>query len=220
VALRVLFHRLSRRSYPHVPATAPVNTHHTLDPPPQTRVGFRSEDVDAALEALNETFDIDRDDLDRLLRQVELQALVRSHGILRCRDIMSRDVVRISLAETAAAARTLLLAHNIRTLPVVDEKNTLLGTVGLRELANTADQIAHLLSKAVTASPDDPAMELLPVLTDGHTHAVIIVDEQRCILGLITQTDLLAATARSLAGSSLAANDKEWRERRASAAVD
>jgi CBS domain-containing membrane protein len=220
VALGILFHRLSRRSYPHVPAPAPVNTHHTLDPPPQTRVGFRSEDVDAALEALDETFDIDRDDLDRLLRQVELQALVRSHGILRCRDIMSRDVVRISLEETTITARTLLLAHNIRTLPVVNEKNTLLGTVGLRELANTPDRIVHLLSQAATASPDDPALELLPVLTNGHTHAVIIVDEQRCILGLITQTDLLAATARSLAGNALPNDDKERRDQRATAAVD
>jgi hypothetical protein len=32
---------------------------------------------------------------------------------------------------------------------------------------------------------------------------VIIVDEQHCILGLITQADLLAATARTLAENSL-----------------
>lgn len=209
VALGILFHKFSRRSYPHVPAPAPANTHHTLDQPPQRRVGFRSEDVDAALEALDETFDIDRDDLDRLLRQVELQAMVRSHGVLRCRDIMSQDVVRISLDESAIAARTLLLAHNIRTLPVVDEENTLVGTVGLRELATAADRIARLLSSAATASPDDPALKLIPVLTGGHAHAVIIVDERHCILGLITQADLLAATARTLAENSLFEADSD-----------
>src|SRR5689334_6496327 len=51
VALGLLFHRLSRRhSYPHVPAPTPVNIHGTADLPPPLRVGFRHEDVDAALE--------------------------------------------------------------------------------------------------------------------------------------------------------------------------
>jgi len=39
-------------------------------------------------------------------------------------------------------------------------------------------------------------MSLLPLLTDGRSHAVVIVDGERRILGLITQTDLLAAAAR------------------------
>jgi CBS domain-containing membrane protein len=39
-------------------------------------------------------------------------------------------------------------------------------------------------------------MSLLPALTDGRSHAVVIVDGERRILGLITQTDLLAAAAR------------------------
>jgi CBS domain-containing membrane protein len=211
VALGILFHKLSRRSYPHVPAPAQVNAHQTLDPPPQTRVGFRSEDVDAALEALDETFDIDRGDLDRLLRQVELHAIVRSHGVLRCKDIMSCDVVKISLEETAATARALLLTHNIRTLPVLDEENTLVGIVGLRELADAAGQIEHFVSEAIVASSDDSALELLPVLTDGHTHAVIIVNKERHVLGLITQTDLLAATARSLAESSTQRDELDGR---------
>ncbi len=54
------------------------------------RVGVRPEDVDAALEALNETLDIDRGDIDRLLRQVELQALARTQGDLTCGEVMSR----------------------------------------------------------------------------------------------------------------------------------
>jgi CBS domain-containing membrane protein len=56
--------------------------------------------------------------------------------------------------------------------------------------------VKGVMSKAGTASPDRPAMSLLPVLTDGHSHAVVIVDGERRILGLITQTDLLAAAAR------------------------
>lgn len=44
--------------------------------------GVQSEDVDAAPAAWDETFDIDRDDLERLLREADLQAMVRSHRML------------------------------------------------------------------------------------------------------------------------------------------
>ncbi|MFK0692059.1 HPP family protein [Mesorhizobium sp. IMUNJ 23033] len=196
VALGYGFHRLSRRSYPHVPAPAPKSAHGTIDPPPQERVGFRPEDIDAALGALHETFDIDRNDLERLLRQVELQAMVRTHRTLLCEDIMSRDVVSVHEDDTADQARQQLLDHNIRTLPVVNAEARLVGAVGLRELTKATDTVKDVMSKAGTASPDTPAMSLLPVLTDGRSHAAVIVDGERHILGLITQTDLLAAAAR------------------------
>jgi CBS domain-containing membrane protein len=196
VALGYGFHKLSRRSYPHVPAPAPANVHGTVDPPAPLRVGFRAQDIDAALATLDETFDIDRRDLDRLLRQVELQALVREHSTLLCADIMSRDVISVTESTPADSARQLLLNHNIRTLPVVDAGGRLLGTVGLRELAHASGTVGAVLSPAATATAASAALGLLPVLTDGRSHAVIVVDEDGRILGLITQTDLLAAAAR------------------------
>ncbi|TIX69817.1 MAG: CBS domain-containing protein, partial [Mesorhizobium sp.] len=102
-----------------------------------------------------------------------------------------------SVPENAAAdeARKQLLDHNIRTLPVVDAEAKLVGAVGLRELTRATDTVKGVTSKAGTAPPDTPAMSLLPMLTDGRSHAVVIVDAERRILGLITQTDLLAAAA-------------------------
>jgi CBS domain-containing membrane protein len=195
VALGYAFHRLSRRSYPHRPAS-PANSHGTADRPAVQRVGFRPEDIDAALGALDETFDIDRSDLELLLRQVELQAMVRSHRTLLCEDIMSRDVVSVPEHASADQARQQLLDHNIRTLPVVDAEARLVGAVGLRELTKATETVKSVMSNAGTASPDTPAMSLLPMLTDGRSHAVVIIDSERRILGLITQTDLLAAAAR------------------------
>lgn len=201
VALGLLFHKLSRRNYPHVAAIAAVNTHQTADLPASLRVGFREEDLDAALAALDETFDIDRGDLSRVLQQVELQATIRAHGDIRCADIMSRDVISIDMHADPADARALLLKHNIRTLPVTDENGRLAGTIGLRELSRDAGQVGDILSKAATASENDPAFSLLPVLTDGHAHAVIVTDNQHRIAGLISQTDLLSAAARALPSS-------------------
>ncbi|MGH6861929.1 MAG: HPP family protein, partial [Phyllobacterium sp.] len=197
VALGIAFHKFSRRAYPHKAPAIPANVHGTQDPSPLLRAGFRSEDVDAALEALDETFDIERNDLDTLLRQVQFQAVIRRNRTLLCRDIMSRDVVSVEEHTDADTARALLLDHNIRTLPVVNDSNQLLGTVGLRELAHAGKSLKGSISAAATASLDEPATTLLPTLTDGKKHAVIIVDGTHHVLGLITQTDLLAALFNS-----------------------
>jgi CBS domain-containing membrane protein len=195
------FHKLTRHAYPHVPAMPPVNTHGTRDPPPQLRVGFRKEDVDAALEDLHEVFDIDRDDLDRLLQRVELKALARTGGAVASSAIMSRDVLRATPAMPAEEARAMLLEHGIRTLPVVDGDGRLVGIVGLREVAS-GGTVGEAMATPVAASPETPAMELVPRLTDGKAHAVVIVDDDGRILGLVTQTDLLATLAKlpALAG--------------------
>lgn len=200
VALGVLFHRLAGRRYPHRQAPAPVNVHETRDPPPALRVGFTSADIDAAVEKLNETLDISRADLDALLREVEQEALLRQHGTLSCGDVMSRDVVTVMENETPAEARRLLLLHNIRTLPVLDPTGRLIGQVGLRELAAAEDDVAGLpLAAAITAKAKDPVMALLPRLTDGLSHIVIITDDEDLVQGVVSQTDLLATVAQSLA---------------------
>jgi CBS domain-containing membrane protein len=114
-------------------------------------------------------------------------------------------VVTVRLDSSAERARELLIAHNIRTLPVVDEASRLAGTLGLRELTLHGDVgIAQEMSGAQPANPDEPVVALTPSLTDGRTHAVIVVDENRHVLGIITQTDLLATLTRLLSAKAFA----------------
>lgn len=195
--LGILFHRFSSHSYPHRSPVA-VNPHGTRDLPPGNRVGFNEADIDAALDDLGETFDIDREDLDRLLRRVEMHALSRFRGLPRCSDIMSRDIVRIDQHGEIETARALLLEHGIRTLPVVDRHNRLLGTVGLRELTRAGLRVGDVMAAAYTARPDAPSVDLIAPLTDGRRHAVVIVDEAEQLLGLVTQSDLLAMLLKPL----------------------
>lgn len=199
VVLGITFHRLAGRAYPHRPAPPVVNTHGTIDPPPQLRTGVRTEDVDAALRAMHETFDMSRDDVARLLREVELQAAIRASGELKCADIMSRDIIKVGLEDDVETVRSLLLTHKLRVLPVVDASGVLVGTVGLRELMLASGAIERWLSKGTTASATDPAVSLIPALTDGTSHAVVIIDADRRVQGLITQSDLLAAMLPTLA---------------------
>lgn len=193
----VLFHRFSSHSYPHRVPVA-INPHGTKDLPPSNRIGFNEADIDAALGDLGETFDIDRSDLDQLLRRVEMHALSRSRGLPRCGDIMSRDIIRIDRHGTIEAARALLLEHGVRALPVVDHDGRLLGIVGLRELTRPGLHVDDVMAPAHTAGPDAPAVELIGPLTDGRHHAVVIVDEAQHLLGLVTQSDLLAMLLKPL----------------------
>lgn len=69
-ATGVLFHRLTRHSYPH--RAAPASVRATLnDATPHP------DDLDAALADLGETFDIGRDDLDRLFESVRRHSASR-----------------------------------------------------------------------------------------------------------------------------------------------
>ncbi|GAA4127227.1 HPP family protein [Aminobacter aganoensis] len=199
VVLGTIFHRLAGRQYPHRQTIATVNTHKTSDPPAAIRVGFNETDIEAAISDLNETLDVSRADIDTLLRHVEQRALLRVHGELTCADIMSSDVVSVSEDASPMQAKALLLEHDIRTLPVIDSEKRLLGTVGLRELANGQTSELLPISEAVTAGPDEPAVGLLPRLTDGVAHAVIVVDRAYHVVGVISQTDLLATLGKSLA---------------------
>lgn len=210
VLLGMAFHRLTRRAYPHVALPVAVNEHKTRDRPASLRVGVQSADIDAALAKTGESYDIDRHDLDRLLREVETQVLTRMHSMIKAREIMSRDVVTIDRNALSDRARRLLLDHDIRTLPVLDEGGKLAGTVGLRELAAGLERIRDRISPAVTARPDMPITDLIPLLSNGRTHAVIITDRDGRIAGIVTQTDLLVAVSRALLAKDLA-DAESWK---------
>ena len=64
VLVGLLFHRMTRHSYPHRPV-------------PVADAGLHLADIDAALEDMHESFDISREDLDALLSRAELHAIRR-----------------------------------------------------------------------------------------------------------------------------------------------
>jgi CBS domain-containing membrane protein len=187
-----LFHQLSRRhTYPHVPPrTVAAGT------PPASRLGFRPADIDQAIEDLGEALDIDRGDIDLLLRRVEMHALSRQHGHLNCRDIMSRDVLSISWDSSPEFAERLLLSHNVPVLPVLDDDAKVIGCVGLPDLLRYGGHVTTRMSDAITARPETPAVELLAPLLAAKPQSVIVVDEHKHLKGLVTQRDLLAALAQ------------------------
>jgi CBS-domain-containing membrane protein len=60
-----------------------------------------------------------------------------------------------------------------------------------------ADEVrCHMTSHPVTAGPATPIRTLARMMIDVHVHRVIVVDQERKPIGVVSSTDLLAALAR------------------------
>lgn len=193
-----IYVNLTGRSYPHR-IQARTSPHATGDRPPAERVGFTDADLDAALAQYGELLDVSREDLDALFRQVELQAHRRLHSQIRCEDIMSRDVVAVDLDQSARSALAFLQQHDLRTAPVVDADRRVVGLVRRAELVAAGDRpVSRVLDPFVhKVRPGTPIQALLPLLSSGATHEAMVVDVDRVLVGVITQTDLLAVLYRA-----------------------
>lgn len=201
VGAAMAYAKVSRRSYPHrVPAPAPAaNTHGTRDAPPLERVGYTAADLDSALKHYGELLDVSPEDLDALFRQVELAAHRRIHSEIRCEDIMSRDVISVDASQSAESALAFLQQHDLRTAPVIDAQGRVVGMVRRAELlAGRRRPVEQVLDPFVhRVRPSTPVEALLPLLSSGQTHEAMVVDDQRVLIGVITQTDLLAVLYRA-----------------------
>ncbi|HWT97299.1 MAG TPA: HPP family protein [Terriglobales bacterium] len=124
LGVALLYNNLTRHRYPHhAPAPAPAalgNVHRTGDLAATNRVGFVPADLDDVLQNYGELIDVDREDLEQLFLQTEMHVYRRRFGDLRCRDIMSRDIVQVAPATSLAEAWQLLRRHRLSSLPVVD----------------------------------------------------------------------------------------------------
>ncbi|WP_342052738.1 MULTISPECIES: HPP family protein [unclassified Cupriavidus] len=205
VLMALAFNNAMRRRYPHRPPE-PAAGHRTRDVPPTQRVGFTRADLDAVLAARGEFLDISEDDLEAILVAAELRAFRRRFGDVRCADIMSRDVVTATPDMPAGEAAALLARHHIKALPVVDGQRRLAGIFTQSDFfaaqrtgsARTAGTVRTLMTHAVTvARPEQPMVDLARAFSDGGLHHVPVIDDDRRVVGMVTQSDLVAALLRS-----------------------
>ncbi|WP_029009648.1 HPP family protein [Azospirillum halopraeferens] len=224
LAVALAYNNATGRRYPHAAAPDRTADHGTADAAPGRRVGFTPADLDAVLHSYNEVIDVTRDDLDALFRQAEMRAYHRQFGEVTCADIMSRDVVSVSPDTPAERIRVLLREHRIKAVPVVDADRRVLGTVTRFDVLEDALWSPHrsrvgnlvrlvrhsvagrpggaltaaeLMSRpARTATANRPIAELVPPMSDEGLHHVPVVDAAGRLVGIVTQSDLIAGLYR------------------------
>ncbi|WP_018151805.1 HPP family protein [Leeia oryzae] len=208
----LVFNALAGRRYPHRPQSHP-NHHQTSDPSPSQRSGITHEDLEAVLTARGELLDISKDDLENILEQAAIRAGQRRMGDIRCQDVMSRDVVVVHEDDSILKAWAKLAKHKVKAIPVVDESSVLQGIVSLHDffidhdkrliaspLAERGSQkISTLMTTFVkVAHADQSVMSLAHLFSDGGLHHLPVVDEHRKVIGMLTQSDLVAALVNTI----------------------
>lgn len=208
-----LYNNLTGIRYPKQPPR--VDLHHTRDALPQQRVGFTDEDLDRALEQFGGFVDITRHDLEQIIRDTESSALRRKMGDIRAEQIMSRDIRTVGPDTTVMQAIRLFRHHHVKTLPVVDSEGVVQGIISLSDLLAQLDlPLGRILPTRINLWRDQPLHKIMtaPVVTvDGHTHVVDMIPlmssqglhclpvlDNGSLVGLVTQTDVIAALHRDL----------------------
>jgi len=229
LAVALLYNNLTGRRYPHAQRLAAAHPHQTADLVPTARLGFTVDDLQRALKDYNQVLDISADDLAELFVQTERQAYRRRVADTRCREIMSRDILTVDYATELDEAWTLMRSHGLQALPVIDRARRVIGIVTRSDFLHHADLLGHaslrarvheflrrtphthsdkhevvgqiMSSPVKTATVATPIVDLVPWMADTGLHHVPVVDEERRIAGMVTQTDLVAALYEtSLAG--------------------
>ena len=131
--------------------------------------------------------------------------------------IMSRDVVTATPLMPIEFAWGLLAKHKLEALPVIDDRNKLVGIVSLVDFVNQRSfakmprrrwnlsrgsrrrPLKRIMTEPViSARADTSILELVQLLSKNSLHQLPIVDENQQVIGIISQSDLIHAMYRLL----------------------
>ena len=222
VAVGMAYNGATRRAYPHMQlprlaATARDDEADAVD-----------ADLDAVLARYNQVLDLSRDDLKALLQDTQLRGYQRKLANLRCSDIMSRQLITVHASTPLQQAWAKFREHRIKALPVVDAAGGVVGIVTpadvmraaeagddvlddrLRKLrgwaegaASSAEVVGEVMTRKVrVASVERHLAELIPLFSSTGHHHIPIVDAAGRLVGIVTQSDVVAALSRPEAANA------------------
>ncbi len=210
IVAALLYNNLTRRPYPK-PRTASSTVQAASVPLGEQQVGFTGHDVDRALEDFGEIVDITRDDLVELIKRTENHAIRRSMGTVTAADIMCRELHWIGPDERIRKAWEMVRQHRLHSLAVIETGgHRLVGIITLTDLLQHFEpspsrlsarrlsfsrevRVERIMSAPVVAVHEDTHLaELVHLLADRAMSCVPVVDADQRLVGMITQTDLVA----------------------------
>ncbi|MFM0296684.1 MULTISPECIES: HPP family protein [Paraburkholderia] len=210
----IVYHAITGHRYPHSARPGASKS----DPDAQPRSGFTRADLDAVLKRQSELLDIAPDDLESLLRALQLQTYARSFDEITCANIMSRNVITVSAQTRATTAWSILQRHGIKALPVTNEERHVIGIVTRADLggarqAGAFTRLRHRLfgrrrakepavgtlmtTPVRTVDTTTPIANLVPLFADfGHHHVPVLDSQTRELAGMVTQANLISGLYR------------------------
>jgi CBS domain-containing membrane protein len=230
--LALLINRLVLgRDYPirNVPGSSAAHR----DDTPAGLLGVDAADIEQATRGFDHFIDIGTEELRQIFIRLQLLHFQKNQGTMRCGEIMQTKVITLEYATEVESAWLQMHRDHLKAMPVLDRSRRVIGIVTqhdfLKNLQLTHYQsfqekwlafirrtpkvstdkpeaIGHIMTRKVnTLAAEAPIAELIPLVVDqGHTH-VPIVDSQDRFVGMVTQTQLMAALFNQQAAPSVAA---------------
>ena len=217
----VIYNSLPGKPYPHRPKAL-------IDSSPlqQRDRKIEDEEIDAVLERYNQVLDISKDDLANLISQVEHGAYQKKLQSMLCKNIMTTDVVYVIMDSPLDQAWNLLRKRHVKALPVIDGARRVLGIITLEDFLKSAavdfhqtfgqrirgfmrtavpglnslpNAVGQVMSKPVRVISEDRNMlDLAEIFCgDGHHH-IPVINDNRQLVGMITQSDFVKAIDQSI----------------------
>jgi CBS domain-containing membrane protein len=221
IAAMFINNLLPGRRYPSRPIQRRDELHHHDDPTTLDRLGLTSADLHNALMEYGAYLDVSEEDLSRVYQLAETYSYRRKMGEIRCADIMSRDLVTVEYGTELEEAWTLLRFHNVKALPVIDRARRAIGILTLVDFLKRANLKTHetfedklikfirrtpgvtsdkpevvgqiMTAPVYSAGEDMHIVQLVPLLSEKGLHHIPIVDAESRLVGMVTQSDLIAA---------------------------
>jgi len=179
------------------------------------------EDLDAVLARYNQVLDVSRDELRELIDRTQRLAHQRRLAHTCCADVMTRDIVTVEHGTPLQEAWMLMRQQGVKTLPVVDRGQHVVGIVTLTDFLDAAALDVHagfdgrlrrfmrasrrvhsdkpqvvgqIMTRKVRVTRPHRTLSDLVLLFDstGHRH-IPVVDENGKLIGMVTQSDVVAA---------------------------
>ena len=134
-----------------------------------------------------------------------------THKRITVGELMTTGV--ISLKETDTLGRVHLEMHiaSIRHIPVVDERNHVVGIVSNRDIIGALGKrldmhlrVGELMTRTVrTVHPTLPAHEAAGIMLEAKFGSLPVVGDDEQLIGIVTETDFLAVAQQALRGAPL-----------------
>lgn len=212
----MLYNGLTGRRYPHAPQ-APA--------PASAADRFSAADLDAALAHYNQVLDVSRDDLQDILQYAESAAYERNFGHLQCAEVMSPEPASVQFGTPLDEAWALMRTRGVKALPVVDRSQRVVGILtradflrhaGWEQREGVGERLRTLLRRDGLTHSDKPETvgqimtrevrvvsghrriaELVPLFAEAGHHHLPVIDADKRLVGIITQSDVVRALHRA-----------------------
>lgn len=220
LGVALIYNNMTGRTYPPAPSSESAVAPKQM----QYQFGFREEDLNAALAQFDQIIDINRDNLKQLLEQTELNAYRRKLGDIQCAHIMRPVPAALQYGHALEDAWQRLRQSTDPAIPVVNGANRVIGLLSHDDFmrhakpetfAHVESRFKHLIrrshrthstkpevvgqimsSPALTIQHDAHIVHIIPFITSHALHVIPVVDDDKRLVGILSQTDVINALYR------------------------